>query len=111
MDITKEKVLDATQRTVCPSHPGEILKELYLAEIGISITDFAKDIDVSRKAVSAIVNCHKSVTPEMAMRLSKAMKTSPQLWLNLQANYDLWHLAHERKEVFAKIKPLELAIA
>jgi antitoxin HigA-1 len=111
MSIKNEKVLDVTQRTVCPSHPGEILKELYLVELGISITDFAKDINVSRKAVSAIVNCHKSVTPEMAMRLSKAMGTTPQLWINLQTNYDLWHLAHERKEVFAKIKPLELAIA
>ncbi|MCK4982802.1 MAG: HigA family addiction module antidote protein [Victivallaceae bacterium] len=106
-----ERVLDVTQLAVCPSHPGEILKEFYLSELAISITDFAKDIGVSRKAISAIVNGHKSVTPEMAMRLSKAMRTTPQLWLNLQANHDLWHLAHERKEVFAKIKPLELAIA
>lgn len=109
--MTTEKVLNVTEHSVCPSHPGEILRDLYLSELSIGITDFAKDIGVSRKTVSTIVNCHKSVTPEMAMRLSKAMRTTPQLWLNLQANYDLWHLAHERKEVFAKIKPVALAVA
>ena len=110
MDITKEKVSDVTQLAVCPSHPGEILKELYLNELGVSITDFANDVDVSRKAISAIINGHKSVTAEMAMRFAKAMNTTPQLWLNLQANYDLWHLAREKKECFSKIEPV-LAIA
>ena len=111
MNITEEKVINVTRHAVCPSHPGEILKELYLSELAISITDFAKDIRVSRKTVSAIVNCRKSVTPEMAMRLSKVMGTTPQLWMNLQTNYDLWHLAHEKKDFFVNIKPIELAIA
>jgi addiction module HigA family antidote len=106
-----ERVLNVTERALCPSHPGEILKELYLSALGISITDLAKDIGVSRKAISAIVNGHKSVTAEMAMRLAKAMNTTPQLWLNLQANYDLWHLAHEKQECFEDIKPLAVAIA
>ena len=105
-----ERVLNVTERKLCPSHPGEILKELYLNELEISITDFANDIGVSRKAISAIVNGRKSVTAEMAMRFAKAMNTTPQLWLNLQSNYDLWHLAHEKKECFSKIKPV-LAIA
>ncbi len=111
MNTEKEKVLDATMRAVCPSHPGEILKGLYLSGSSISISEFAETIGVSRKAISAIVNCHKSVTPEMAMRLSRATKTTPQLWLNLQANYDLWHLAHEKQEVFSQIKPLVFAVA
>jgi len=111
MNINEEKVVNVTQHTVCPSHPGEILSELYLSELAISITDFAKDIGVSRKTVSAIVNRHKSVTPEMAMRLSKAMETTPQLWLNLQSNYDLWHLAHEKRKLFANIKPVVFATA
>jgi addiction module HigA family antidote len=111
MSDVNEKVLAVTSRKRCPSHPGEILKGLYLKELDINITDFAKDIGVSRKAISAIVNCHKSVTPEMAMRLSIAMKTTPQLWLNLQSNYDLWHLAHEKREVFSNIKPLVCAMA
>lgn len=108
---TYERVLNVTERALCPSHPGEILKEFYLSELNVSITDFANDIGVSRKAVSAIINGHKSVTAEMAMRFAKAMNTTPQLWLNLQANYDLWHLAHEKQECFAEIKPLAVAMA
>ena len=52
-------------------------------------------LGVSRKALSNIVNEHKSITPEMSLRLSKALNTTPDLWLNLQKNYDLWHTAHE----------------
>ena len=106
MNIKNEKNLQVTERKRCPLHPGKILKELYLAELSISITDFAKEIKVSRKAISAIVNCRKSITPEMAMRLSKAINTTPQLWLNLQANYDLWHLVHEKQRIFSTIKPI-----
>ena len=74
-----------------PSHPGEILKELYLDELNISITDFAGAISVSRKAISAIVNGHKSVTPEMAMRFARAFdNTSPEFWMSLQQGHDLW---------------------
>ena len=73
-----------------PSHPGEVLKELWLDELGITISKFAQDIGVSRKAVSAIVNCRKSITPEMALRLAKALDTTPEVWLNLQCKYDLW---------------------
>ena len=110
MNIKNEKVLPVTERKRCPLHPGKILKELYLAELSISITNFAKELEVSRKAISAIVNCRKSITPEMAMRLSKAIGTTPQLWLNLQANYDLWHLAHEKKQIFAKIQPIPILV-
>lgn len=72
-----------------PSHPGEILKHLYLEPLGLSVIRLAGVLGVSRKTVSAIVNEHKSVTPEMALRLSQAFSTTPALWLNLQRNYDL----------------------
>lgn len=76
-----------------PTHPGEILKYDYLEPLGLSITQLAKIMGVSRKALSAIVNERKSVTPEMALRLAKAFNTTPGLWLNLQKNYDLWQAA------------------
>jgi len=76
-----------------PSHPGKILKDLYLQPLGISNTQLATAIGVSRKAISAIVNERKSITPQMALRLSRALDTSPDLWLNLQRTYDLWHTA------------------
>jgi len=78
-----------------PSHPGAVLRELYLKDLGISQVEFAACLGVSRKAVSKIVNEHGSVTPEMSLRLSRALETSPDFWLNLQKNYDLWVAEYE----------------
>ena len=94
-------------KTRKPTHPGTILKELYLDELGISITDFAEHIKVSRKAISAIVNGRKGVTPEMAMRFSRAFpNTTPESWVNLQRNYDLWHAEKSMEEEFISIAPV-----
>jgi len=65
----------------------------------------AEILGVSRKTLSRIVNEHKSITPEMALRLSKALNTTPDLWLNLQKNYDLWYTTHATKE-WQKVKPI-----
>lgn len=65
----------------------------------------AEILGVSRKTLSSIVNEHKSITPEMALRLSKALNTTPDLWLTLQKNYDLWRTAHTTKE-WQKVKPI-----
>ena len=107
---TDQALMPVTERGRCPAHPGMVLKEFYLDELNVTITDFAADIGVSRKAVSAIVNGRKSVTAEMAIRLSRATETSPQLWLNLQANYDLWQVAHAKKGLFDGIRPIAAAI-
>ncbi|QTA91842.1 Toxin-antitoxin system, antitoxin component [Desulfonema magnum] len=63
---------------------------MYIGPLSLTITGLAESLRVSRKAVSAIVNERKSVTPEMALRLSQAFGTTPDLWLNLQKKYDLW---------------------
>ena len=92
-----------------PAHPGRILKNLYLAPLRVSNTELARVLGVSRKAVSSIVNEHKSVTPETALRLSRAFpNTSPEFWLNLQKNYDLWHAAHDSLE-WQKVQPIVAA--
>ena len=79
--------------------------------MGITNTRLAETLGVSRKAISQIVNEHKSVTPEMALRLSRAFpNTSPEFWLNLQKNYDLWHAAHDSRE-WQDIRPLFNAAA
>jgi addiction module HigA family antidote len=89
-----------------PAHPGRILKNLYLSPLGVSNTELAKALCVSRKAISNIVNEHKSVTPEMALRLSRAFpNTLPEFWLNLQKNYDLWHAARDSLE-WQQVQPL-----
>ncbi len=77
-----------------PTHPGGILRRQYLEPLSLTISELANTLGVSRKTLSKIVNEHGSVTPDMALRLSKAFKTTPELWLNLQQNYDLWQASH-----------------
>lgn len=77
-----------------PTHPGCILKLDYLEPLAISITEMASKLNVSRKTLSKILNEKGAVTPEMALRLSRAFNTTPELWLNLQMNYDLWQAEH-----------------
>jgi addiction module HigA family antidote len=78
-----------------PSHPGEILKEMYLEPLTLSVTDLAKHLGVSRMIVSKIVNERAPVTADMALRLAKVFDTTPNLWLGLQKEYDLWHAEHD----------------
>ena len=73
-----------------PPHPGEILKELYIIPLGITITSFALKIGVRRATVSDLINKKSGITPKMAIKLSKAFNTTPELWLGLQMQYDLW---------------------
>lgn len=75
-----------------PAHPGEVLKELYLEPLDLTITEAAEALGVSRKTLSALVNGRYGVSPDMAMRLSKAFGTTAKLWLNMQHNYDLWQV-------------------
>ncbi|MBI4061896.1 MAG: HigA family addiction module antidote protein [Elusimicrobia bacterium] len=82
-------------RTRPPTHPGGIIKRHYLEPLSLSVSRAAAALGVSRKTLSKIVNERGAVTPEMALRLSKAFHTTPQLWLNLQQHYDLWHAMHD----------------
>lgn len=73
-----------------PPHPGEVIKELCLEPLGITVTDAAKALGVSRKTLSELLNGHSRISPEMAVRLSIALDTSAESWLIQQAQYDLW---------------------
>jgi addiction module HigA family antidote len=95
-------------RTKLPLHPGNILKYDYLEPLSLSITRLAKYLGVSRQLLSNIVNERSAVTPDIALRLSRAFKTSPALWLNMQKEYDLWHAQHASHD-WEMIQPLEIA--
>ncbi len=74
-----------------PAHPGEILKELIIEPLGVTITDVSEHLNISRKTLSKVLNCRGSITPEMALRLELAFKNpSADHWLRLQNAYDLW---------------------
>ena len=78
-----------------PTHPGGILKRYYLEPLSLTISEIAKDLGVSRKTISKIVNEKGAITPDMALGLAKTFNTSPELWLNMQAKYDLWRAERE----------------
>jgi len=82
-----------------PPHPGEVLKQLCLEPLQLSVTEAAKALGVSRKTLSAILNGRAGISPEMAMRLSIAFDTSAESWLNQQTQYDLWQIERRRKSL------------
>ena len=90
-----------------PPHPGEIIRDLCLEPLGLSVTDAAKALGVSRKTLSSILNGRAGISPEMALRLSKAFNTSPESWLNQQVQYDLWQAKKTSNDL--KVKKLYAA--
>ena len=82
-----------------PPHPGEVLKELCIEPLGLTVTEAAKGLGVSRKTLSSILNGKSGISPEMAVRLSIAFNTSSESWINQQSQYDLWHAEQHRKEL------------
>jgi addiction module HigA family antidote len=95
----KKKLLD-------PIHPGEILLEEFLRPFGISINKLARDIDVPPGRVSLIVNGKRSITADTALRLSKYVRVSAELWMNLQSDYDLQVAQRKVKdEIERRVRP------
>jgi len=80
-----------------PPHPGEVLRQLCLDPLNLTVTDAARSLGVSRKALSSILNGRAGISPEMAVRLSIAFNTSAESWLNQQLQYDLWQAEKHRK--------------
>lgn len=94
-----------------PIHPGEILREEFLPEYGLTVTALADALylGVSRQSVNELLRERRAVSPEMALRLSKLFTTTPDFWLNLQRNVDLWDAARELKQDIARIHPVRVA--
>ncbi|NUQ86174.1 MAG: HigA family addiction module antidote protein [Anaerolineales bacterium] len=82
-----------------PPHPGEVIKSLCLEPLGITVTQAADALGVSRKTLSAILNGRAGISPEMAVRLSIAFSTTAESWMNQQIQYDLWHAEQRRKRL------------
>ena len=79
------------KRALPPSHPGAILRELFMKERDLTITDLAKGLGMTRANLSSIINERAGVSPEMAVKLSAAFGNSATFWTNLQTTYELWH--------------------
>ena len=79
------------KRGLPPSRPGEILKEMFITERNLTITEVAKGLNMARANLSSVINGHLGISPELAVKLSEAFGNTPQFWVNLQNNYELWH--------------------
>lgn len=88
-----------------PSHPGTILREFYFEPLNLNITEAAEKLQITRPNLSAIINGKAGISAVMALKLAKAFKTTPQFWMNLQTNYDLWH-ASKQSAVLKKVPEL-----
>ena len=87
-----------------PTHPGEILREDVLPGAGLTQDKVAKLLGVSRRTISEILHERRPVTTDMAHRLARAFGTSPEMWLGLQQDVDLWDTHHARRKEYEKIK-------
>jgi antitoxin HigA-1 len=82
-----------------PPHPGEHIRFDCLEPLGLTVTKAAHVLGVSRKALSELVNGRAGISPEMAIRLAKAFGGSPEVWLRMQMNHDLWHAQQKAKHI------------
>ncbi len=93
-----------TKRTRKPTHPGAIIREDIIPELGINQTELAQRLGVSRLTVSELVHEKRAVSTDMALRLSRLLNTTPESWLNMQQSVDLWELQNARAGEYRKIK-------
>ena len=96
-------------RKVRPTHPGEMLREDFLPDYGLTVSGFAKAIGVSRQTVNEVLRERRAVSPEMALRLSRLFGNTAEFWLNAQRAVDLWEAAKRAKGRISRISPLTAA--
>ena len=92
-----------------PTHPGEILREDFLPDYGLTVSALAEALGVSRQSINELLRERRSISPEMALRLGRLFGNSPEFWLNAQRAVDLWDAAEAIKKDVARIKPLNAA--
>jgi len=108
--VVKNGEVIMRQRHRVPAHPGRILKNNYIEPLNLTITKLAEVLSVSRKALSGIINEKKSVTPDMALRLSQAFDTTPELWWNLQKTYDMY-IAQQKSTDWQNVPRINMELA
>lgn len=102
-------VPNTRKKEVRPIHPGEMLREDFLPDYGLTVSGLAEALGVSRQTVNELLRERRSVSPEMALRLSRLFGNSPEFWLNAQRAVDLWEAAEEIGPEVKRIRPLTVA--
>jgi addiction module HigA family antidote len=94
-----------------PTHPGEILRYEYLEELNMTQQQLADSIGITRVRINEIILGKRSVTPDTAFRLAKFFNTTPEFWIGLQTNFDMWNTLRKRKKEYEMIRPLKSKVA
>lgn len=94
-----------------PTHPGEMLREEFMPDFGLSVAKLAEMLGVSRQSVNELVHERRSLSTEMALRLARLFGTSPQYWLNMQRGVDLWDSLELDRDTIESIVPLSAAVS
>ena len=102
-------VSNTDRREVRPIHPGEMLREDFLPEYGLTVSGLAGALDVSRQTINELLRERRAVSPEMALRLSRLFGNSAEFWLDAQRAVDLWYARQEIGTKLTRIKPLPAA--
>ncbi len=97
------------ERKIRPTHPGEMLREDFLPDYGLTVSSLAKALGVSRQTINELLRERRAVSPEMALRLSRLFGNTPEFWLNAQRAVDLWDADKAIKKSVGQIKPLNAA--
>lgn len=87
-----------------PTHPGAILREDVLPSLGITQTELADRLGVSRRTVSQVLHEHRPLTPDIAIRLAHLLSTTPESWLNMQQALDVWELERKNARIYEQIE-------
>ena len=96
-------------RSIKPTHPGEMLREDFMPDYDLTVAGLARQLGVSRQTVNELLREKRAITPDMALRLSRLFRNSPEFWLNAQSAIDLWLAQKESRKVLSRIKPLNAA--
>ena len=97
------------KRKIPPTHPGEMLREDFMPDFELTTASLAKSLGVSRQTINELLRERRSITPAMALRLSRLFGNSPEFWLNVQHAHDLWESEKQIQEELTKIRPLNAA--
>ena len=102
-------ISNKTARVIPPTHPGEMLREDFMPDYGLSAASLAAALGISRQSVNELLRERRAVTPVMALRLSRLFGNSPEFWLNAQQARDLWESEQRHSRELARIRPLDAA--
>jgi len=99
--------VNSNERTIRPTHPGEMLREDFMPDYGLTTATMASALGVSRQTVNELLRERRALSPEMSLRLAKLFGTTPEFWLNAQRAVDLWDAARVIRLSIMQIRPLQ----